>query len=135
MKLPGFVEQHSFQLKWLNICICQLGVKNSLGSPFNPGTLNTGCFFTHVFVVLMGLLTVTIFQDTRVKQIYLELKITNIFCLGGPYNLHSSSTTYFCDACCLLQTLKWFESPPRIRSASLAQLEKKKDICLDAAAF
>lgn len=125
LKLPGFVEQHSFQLKWLKVCICQLCVKNRLGSPFNPGTLNAGCFFfTHVFVVLMGLLTVTMFQDTRAKQIYLELKITNTVCLGGPYNLHSSSNTYFCDACCLHQTLKWFKSPPRIRSTSLAQLEK-----------
>lgn len=45
MKLPGFVEQHSFQLKWLKVCICQLCVKHSLGSPFNPGTLNAGCVF------------------------------------------------------------------------------------------
>lgn len=45
MKLPGFVEKHSFQLKWLKVYICQLCVKHSLGSPFNPGTLNAVCFF------------------------------------------------------------------------------------------
>lgn len=45
MKLPGFVEKHSFQLKWLKVCICQLCVKHSLGSPFNPGPLNAVCFF------------------------------------------------------------------------------------------
>lgn len=44
-------------------------------------------FFTLVFVVLMGLLTVMlVFQDTRANQIYLELKIKNIVCLGGLYN-------------------------------------------------
>lgn len=44
MKLPGFVQQHSFQLKCFKVCVCQLCVKHSLGRTFNPGTLMLGDF-------------------------------------------------------------------------------------------